>query len=149
MSKKPEAKSSVAKAAEAMANEVKAFAAAKEPEAKKAEVKEEPKKEVVKEIVEEASEVKGAAAKAGRKAAAKVKKTAVKAVKEKVQPKVILEFYQHNADLNAVVDRVKGIYVADGHRESSIKSMQVYIKPEENAAYYVINDKVNGRIDLF
>ena len=73
----------------------------------------------------------------------------VKAVKEKVQPKVILEFYEHNADLNAVVDRVKSIYVADGHRESSIKSMQVYIKPEENSAYYVINDKINGRIDLF
>ncbi|MCI8875327.1 MAG: hypothetical protein HFI77_04590 [Lachnospiraceae bacterium] len=144
MSKKPEVKSSVAKAAEAMANEVKAFAAAKEPE-----VKEEPKKEVVKEIVEGAAEVKGAAAKAGKKAAAKVKKTAVKAVKEKVQPKVILEFYEHNADLNAVVDRVKSIYVADGHRESSIKSMQVYIKPEENSAYYVINDKINGRIDLF
>ena len=142
MSKKPEVKSSVAKAAEAMANEVKAFAAAKEPE-----VKEEPKKEVVKEIVEGAAEVKGAAAKAGKKAAAKVKKTAVKAVKEKVQPKVILEFYEHNADLNAVVDRVKSIYVADGHRESSIKSMQVYIKPEENSAYYVINDKINGRID--
>ena len=144
MSKKPEVKSSVAKAAEAMANEVKAFAAAKEPE-----VKEEPKKEVVKEIVEGAAEVKGAAAKAGKKAAAKVKKTAVKAVKEKVQPKVILEFYEHNADLNAVVDRVKSIYVADGHRESSIKSMQVYIKSEENSAYYVINDKINGRIDLF
>ena len=95
------------------------------------------------------AEVKGAAAKAGQKAAAKVKKTAVKAVKEKVQPKVILEFYEHNADLNAVVDRVKSIYVADGHRESSIKSMQVYIKPEENSAYYVINDKINGRIDLF
>lgn len=147
MSKKPEVKSSVAKAAEAMANEVKAFAAAKEPETKKPEVKEEPKKEVVKEIAAEAKET---AAKAGRKAAAKVKKTTTaKAPKEKVQPKVILEFYAHNADINAVVDRVKEIYVADGHRESSIKSLQVYVKPEENAAYYVINDKINGRIDLF
>ncbi|MCM1259010.1 MAG: DUF6465 family protein [Roseburia sp.] len=147
MSKKPEAKSSVAKAAEAMANEVKAFAAAKESEAKKPEVKEEPKKEVVKEI---ASEAKATAAKAGRKAAAKVKKTATaKAVKEKVQPKVILEFNEYNADINAVVEKVKGIYVADGHRESSIKSLEVYMKPFENSAYYVINDKINGRIDLF
>ena len=62
---------------------------------------------------------------------------------------MILEFYAHNADINAVVDRVKEIYVADGHRESSIKSLQVYVKPEENAAYYVITDKINGRIDLF
>lgn len=69
MSKKPEVKSSVAKAAEAMANEVKAFAAAKEPE-----VKEEPKKEVVKEIVEGAAEVKGAAAKAGKKQQLKLRR---------------------------------------------------------------------------
>lgn len=146
MSKKPEAKSSVAKAAEAMANEVKAFAAAKESEAKKPEVKEEPKKEVVKEM---AGEAKATVAKAGKKAAAKVKKTTAKAVKEKVQPKLILEFNEYSADLTAVTEKVKGIYVADGHRESSIKSLEIYLKPFENSAYYVINDKINGRIDLF
>ena len=39
--------------------------------------------------------------------------------------------------------------VADGHRASSIKSLQVYLKPEEFAAYYVINQKFAGRVDLF
>ena len=29
-----------------------------------------------------------------------------------------------------------------------IKKLSVYIKPEENAAYYVVNDKVQGRIGL-
>ena len=30
----------------------------------------------------------------------------------------------------------------------SIKKLSVYVKPEENAAYYVVDDKVQGRIDL-
>lgn len=30
-----------------------------------------------------------------------------------------------------------------------VNALQVYIKPEENAAYYVINQKKSGKIDLF
>lgn len=49
-----------------------------------------------------------------------------------------------------VVDKVKAAFVASGHRVSSIKSLQIYIKPEENKAYYVINDnKYSGEVDLF
>ena len=51
--------------------------------------------------------------------------------------------------MQAAVDRIKAEYVAQGHRASSIKSLKVYLKPEDNAAYYVINDKLAGRVDLF
>ena len=30
----------------------------------------------------------------------------------------------------------------------AMKKLSVYVKPEENAAYYVVDDKVQGRIDL-
>ena len=33
--------------------------------------------------------------------------------------------------------------------QSSIKDLRVYLKPEDGAAYYVINEKVAGRVDLF
>lgn len=32
---------------------------------------------------------------------------------------------------------------------SSIKTLQLYLKPEESAAYYVINQKFAGKVDLF
>ena len=35
---------------------------------------------------------------------------------------------------------------AAGHRLSSIKSLDVYIKPEDYTAYYVINGKVTGKV---
>ena len=39
-------------------------------------------------------------------------------------------------------------WVALGHRASSIKSLDLYVKPEDMAAYYVINGKESGKIAL-
>ena len=47
-----------------------------------------------------------------------------------------------------ILDKVKQAYVSEGHRESSIKSVSVYIKPEEGMAYYVINNKSKGGVSL-
>ena len=47
-----------------------------------------------------------------------------------------------------MVEQVKAQWTAEGHRVSSIKSLEVYVKPEDNAAYYVINGKENGKVDL-
>lgn len=35
-----------------------------------------------------------------------------------------------------------------GHRASSIKTLDLYVKPEDGAAYYVINGKETGKIEL-
>ena len=48
-----------------------------------------------------------------------------------------------------MIEKAKKQFEAEGHRASSIKSIQVYLKPEEYAAYYVINQKHAGRVDLF
>ena len=53
------------------------------------------------------------------------------------------------ADLANVVAKIKAAYVAEGHRESSIKALRVYLKPQDWKAYYVINNKIEGQIDLF
>ena len=44
--------------------------------------------------------------------------------------------------------RAKAAYAAEGHRISSIKSLSLYVKPEERKAYYVVNEKTTGSIDL-
>lgn len=85
-----------------------------------------------------------AAKKAPRKAAAK------KTDKPELKPEVYIEYQGQQAMEAAVIDKVKAAYVASGHRVSSIKSLQVYIKPEEFKAYYVINSgKYTGEVFLF
>lgn len=143
----------VAKPVEKKTTEVKATEVKKEevkvdvkPAAVKAETTAAPAAKVAEEKKE--TEVKEAAPKAAaKKAPAKTEKAA--AAKEKVVPEVFLQYSEQEASVAGIVEKVKAAYVAEGHRESSIKSVQVYVKPEEFAAYYVINAKVTGRVDLF
>lgn len=87
--------------------------------------------------------------KAAKKPAAK-KTAAKKSEKPELKPQVYIEYQGRQAADASVVDRVKAAFVASGHRVSSIKSLQIYIKPEEFKAYYVINDgKYTGDVDLF
>lgn len=92
-------------------------------------------------------------AKTGEKAAKKpaAKKTSAKKT-EKPEPKtdIFIEYQGHKILHSEVVEKVKAAFVKSGHRAAFIKSMQIYIKPEEAKAYYVINDnKYNGDVDLY
>ena len=111
--------------------------------------------DTVKPVAEKAADtVKTTAKKTASKAKSAVKKTAAKAKvkaasgKDDVTTKVYVQYAGNEVLENDVLERVKEAYVAEGNRASGIKSVQVYLKPEENAAYYVINNTA-GRIDLF
>ena len=43
-----------------------------------------------------------------------------------------------------LIDRVKAAYVAEGHSADSIQNVEVYIKLDENMAYYVIDGYASG-----
>lgn len=130
-------KEMAAAAKEATANAT-AAVDAKVEEAKAAVAKEETK-EAVKETAKPVKEKKPS--RAAKKAAAKEK--------EELKPEVFVQYQGKEAIIADVVEKAKGEFVATGHRVSSIKSLQVYLKPEEFAAYYVINQKFAGRVDLF
>ena len=51
--------------------------------------------------------------------------------------------------MDVVVENAKNAFIAEGHKASEIKEIQVYVKPEEYAAYYVINQEFSGRVNLF
>ena len=119
----------------------------KETIEKAAEVKETPvKMETVKEAVKEATAKVETAAKTAKKPAAK---KAAPAKKEEVKAEVYVQFQGQEAVVADVIEKAKKQFVEEGHRASTIKNIQVYLKPEEYAAYYVINQKHAGRVDLF
>lgn len=124
----------------ATANVTNVTPAAKAPETKPAEsaaAKAEPAKDASKKA--EANAPKKRGPKPGSK----------KAPKEALKPEVIIQFQGREATIEDAIEKAKGEYVAAGHRVSSIKSLQVYLKPEEATAYYVINQKFAGKVDLF
>lgn len=44
--------------------------------------------------------------------------------------------------------KVREIWRQKGHLAKELKTIALYIKPEENACYYVINDSVTGMVSL-
>lgn len=61
---------------------------------------------------------------------------------------VYVQFAGEEYAVQDVMEKAKAAYVAEGHRACAIKSVRLYIKPEERKAYYVINEKAAGSIDL-
>ena len=86
-----------------------------------------------------------------------VKETKAAAVKEEVKEtakkEVVTETYIQYAGQETLtaelLTKVKAAYVAEGHKESAIKSVKLYVKPEDSAVYYVINEKAVGMVSLF
>lgn len=136
--KAPEAKTAKEAAPAAKAAETKAVA--KKTEAKPAEKKAETKTAAKKTTTKKKTAEK-APAKPGRKPAAK------KA--GELNPEVYLQYIGMEVEESEIVERIKEQYVSEGHRAGNIKSLKIYLKPEEKTAYYVINDKTAGRVALF
>ena len=118
----------------------------------KAEVKTEIKTETTAPKAEKVkAEVKEEAKKAPDKKEPAKKAPAKKATPAKAEIKTTLyvQFAGNEATEADIIDKVKAAYVAEGHKESAIKEINLYVKPEEYAVYYVINDKANGKVNLF
>jgi hypothetical protein len=70
--------------------------------------------------------------------------------KEDAKTDVIVQIWDKEFNLTALEEKVKTQFVADGHRAGCIKNLNIYAKPEEGKAYYVINDgKFSGEVYLF
>ena len=81
-------------------------------------------------------------------AAAPVKKAAAPK-DEEVKANIVLQYAGKNVTYDTIVQSSKDSYQNEmGGNIDEIKKLSVYVKPEENAAYYVVNDKVQGRIDI-
>ena len=120
--------------------------------AKKAdEVKQAPK---AAEKTEEKAAVKTAAVKkaAEKKPAAKktaVKKTAeTKAEAQEPVSSVILQYAGREVQADDWTRRAKEAWTAAGKAEKEIKAIKLYVKPEENMVYYVVNEEMTGSFEL-
>ncbi|MFR8167080.1 MAG: DUF6465 family protein [Lachnospiraceae bacterium] len=147
--KEAEVKPAETKTLEAKAAEVKAAASAVEAKAAASavEAKATEKLANVKETVKETTEaVKEEVKKAPKKKA--TRKAAAKKESES-ETKVFVEYYGQQSSVEEITSKVKEVFVSEGHRASTIKSLKLYLKPEDGFAYYVINEKFAGRVPLF
>ena len=122
-------------------------------------------KEVAKEVVKETAAAEEAPAKAAKTTRTTAKKTTTKkaaapkkpaekkapakAAKKEAEQEMILQFGGREIKEKDLYERIQQIWIEGyGKKAEELKSLKVYVKPEEFTAYYVINDDVTGSIDL-
>ena len=83
------------------------------------------------------------------KPAAEKKPAARRTVKKEVNAEVYVQFLGKEVYAKDVLENVKKIWTEEmGKKEKDLRDVKIYIKPEENAAYYVINGDVTGAVGL-
>ncbi len=134
-------KAEAAKAAEKAVNEVKAEAAKVAESAK-------PAVEKAKASADKAVKTtRKHAVKTAEKAKATVKRAADKAVKGETAPVVYVQYQGAEENIEDLVAAAKAAFAAE-HSRTKVSELKLYIKPEERAAYYVVNEKFAGRVDF-
>lgn len=128
------------KAAAAKKTEAKAVAG-KKAEAKTAEVK---KAEAKTAAVKKAEPKKTEAKKAEKKSAPKAAKKP--AAKKEIKVSAYVEYGSKKVEEKTMIADVKKAWTKSGGKIGDIKTMDLYIKPEENAVYYVINGTETGSV---
>ncbi len=89
--------------------------------------------------------------KAAKETAAKTTAAAKETVEKKTTLKktVYLQYLGKEIDQQDIEEKVKSIWTETmGKKVSEMKSLTLYLKPEENKAYYVINDEITGSVEI-
>lgn len=110
----------------------------------KAEKKADKVEQITKKAVKEA--VKGA--EAAKNVAKAATKTVKKAAKKEMKVNAFVEYYGKQVEEKDMIARVKKAWTRSGKKVGDIKEMNLYIKPEENAVYYVINGTETGSVEF-
>lgn len=95
--------------------------------------------------VKEAGKVAGDKARAGQKMAQAKAKEAGREAVSAVTPMVYIQYGDKEIVCDELIERVRADYKANN--KGTVRSVKLYVKPEENTAYYVINGK-EGKIDI-
>lgn len=123
------------------------------PAAEKPKVAEEPKAVETESAAEEPKTAE--AAKEGETAyeAASVKeepqKTGYRSELDGIEVDFELQYRDQETDMRDIAKRVAEDYAKRGNDASRIELIQVYLKPTDYTAYYVINNSYEGKIPLF
>lgn len=139
---KPEVKAEVKPAAEPVKAEAKEVV-----KTETAEVKKETAKPAAKKAPAKKAPVKKAAAKpAAKKAAAEKKAPAEKKTTAKAAKEVVtIQFGGKSYTTEDLVKSAKDVWQYDlKQKASDFKSVELYVKPEEGIAYYVVNKDITG-----
>lgn len=83
-----------------------------------------------------------------------VAKKASQTVKETIgkfdspEIKTFIQYSGKEISQKDMIETIAALYMEEGHEAGDIKQMELYVKPEEDVVYYVINGSETGKIQI-
>jgi hypothetical protein len=65
-----------------------------------------------------------------------------------IKTEFFVEFGDEKISMDQIALLVKDRWKAEGKLLKDIKSVELYLKPQERACYYVINQNINGAVSV-
>ena len=62
---------------------------------------------------------------------------------------VYIQYRELEGRMDQIEERIYDQFCQQGHRMSEIKKLQIYVKPQDFTAYYMINDSIAGKVGIF
>jgi hypothetical protein len=62
--------------------------------------------------------------------------------------RTFVEYSGKQVEEKEIIANIKKVWVEAGNKVGDIKTLDLYIKPEEDAVYYVINDTESDKVEL-
>lgn len=106
-------------------------------------------KKTTKKAAEKAEVTLREAAKKADTVTAETKKAVAKATKKPLKEEVYLQYAGKEINKDDLVKQVKEVWTKQlKNKVGDIVTITLYLKPEENKAYYVVNGEVSGSLEL-
>lgn len=77
-----------------------------------------------------------------------VKKAKKATTKKDIKTTLFVEYYGKQVEEKEMIAAVKKVWTSEGNKVGDIKSIELYVKPEDSAVYYVINKTESGKIEF-
>ena len=105
-------------------------------------------KETADSVKKTAKETSTATKKVVKETTSAVKKTAKKEYTKLALKETYIQVGGREYKETEILKKVEESFLAAGHKITAMKNLQLYVKPEDGAAYYVVNGEITGRVDL-
>ncbi|MBQ6595799.1 MAG: hypothetical protein IJH78_09100 [Clostridia bacterium] len=66
----------------------------------------------------------------------------------KIKEQMILQYDGRDVKIDELSSQIKAAWKEAGNKLADIQTLDIYVKPQEGKAYYVINKTIEGVVDL-
>ena len=77
-----------------------------------------------------------------------VKKAKKATTKKEIKTTLFVEYFGKQVEEKEMIAAVKKAWTSAGNKVGDIKTIELYVKPEDDAVYYVINKTESGKVEF-